>query len=237
MKHNFIFKLSIVTLIVLPIVYFFNKGEGPAIYITCVTTVVILIFGYSTYEFNRLSKIPALNVKKEYLEGKEGKVICIENTSDYPAKNVYIGSFLFSSNGKKHVILYDEIQSQITKFYPVIQYNILKENFRSKFEKDDKKEYKSTTLRQRIKAFISDNIPKNEDDPKIYLVIALRNHFMNDDETLLFFYECECSNQDDLLNTLLFTSKHFSVKEQLYEKSLKEINNRYEEYRKKYKKI
>lgn len=57
---------------------------------------------------------------------------------------------------------------------------------------------------------------------------------MNNDETLLFFYECNYSYQDALLGTLVFTSKHFSIKEQLNEKSLKEINNRYEKYRKKY---
>ena len=155
--------------------------------------------------------------------------IHIENTSDYAAKNVYIGSFLSTSNGEKLETLYDEIQSQITKFYPIIQSEILKKDFRSDFEKDDKKEYGST-LKHRIETFISDN----NDNSKIYLVIALRSQIMNNDETLLFFYECNYSYQDALLGTLVFTSKHFSIKEQLNEKSLKEINNRYEKYRKKY---
>jgi len=218
---------------VLPFLYYYHKGDAPNIYLQCITTGVILLFGYATYkfqketnEFNRLSKIPALNVDKDPLE-KE-KVIYIENQSSYPAKNVYIGSFLFTGDGNKNEILYDEIQSQITKSYPVIQSDILKEDFRDSFrEEDNKSENYGSTLRQRIDSFIA-----NQNNSIIYLVIALRSYFMNDAETLLFFYECTPSNQN-----LSFVSKHFSAKEQLYKKALKEINNRYNKYRKKYKTI
>jgi len=218
---------------VLPFLYYYHKGEAPNIYLQCITTGVILLFGYATYkfqketnEFNRLSKIPALNVDKDRLE-KE-KVIYIENQSVYPAKNVYIGSFLFTGDGNKNEILYDEIQSQISKSYPVIQSDILKEDFRDSFrEEDKKKENYGSTLRQRIDSFIA-----NQNNSIIYLVIALRSYFMNDAETLLFFYECTLSNQN-----LSFVSKHFSAKEQLYKKALIEINNRYNKNRKKYETI
>lgn len=233
-KQNFILILSIAVFILLPFLYYNHKCEAPDIYLQCIATGVILLFGYATYkfqketnEFNRLGKIPALIVKKDPLE-KE-KEIHIENQSDYPAKNVYIGSFLFTNNGESHTILYDEIQLQIIKSYPIIQSDILKEDFRREFEDADKNEYNSP-LRERIKNFISKKT-------KVYLVIALRSQFMNENETLFFFYECNWSNQNALLDTLSFTSKHFSIKEQLYEKSLKEISNRYEEYRKKYKKL
>jgi len=135
----------------------------------------------------------------------------------------------FTNDGESHQILYDEIQLQIIKSYPIIQSDILKENFRGEFEDTDKNEY-NLTLKNRFVNFISNNT-------KVYLVIALRSQFMNDDETLIFFYECNCQNQNALLDTLSFTSKHFSIKERLYKKSLEVISDRYENYRKKYKKI
>lgn len=236
-RHNSILILSTAVFVVLPFLYYYHKGEAPNIYLQCITTGVILLFGYATYkfqketnEFNRLSKIPALNVDKDKLERE--KIIYIENKNDYPAKNVYVGSFLFTGDGKKNKILYHEIQSQIIKSYPVIQADILKQDFRSAFEKDDKEEHGST-LKQRIESFIV----SNQNNSIIYLVIALRSYFMNDAETLLFFYECTSSTENDLLGTLSFTSKHFSTKEQLYEKTLKEINRTYNKYRKKYKTI
>ena len=222
-------------LITLPFIYYHHRAENPNIYLQFLTATVILIFGYATYEFqekikefNRLSKIPALNVDRDELE--KHKVIYIENKNDYLAKNVYIGSFLFTGDGTKNEILYDEIQLQIVKAYPIIQSNILKQNFRAEFEEEDeKKENYGSTLKNRMQSFIQENT-----DP--YLVIALRGNFMNTNETLLFFYECKYTDSDARWDTLSFTSKHFSARDQLHKKAFEKINKKYKEYCKKYKK-
>src|SRR3990172_12270531 len=112
MKHIFIPLIATVVFVALPFVYWFSNGEGSSIYIQCITAGVALFFGYFNYKFqketnelNRLSKLPALNVKKEEVE--KDKVIHVENKNDYAAKNVYIGSFLFTRDGDKNKILYD----------------------------------------------------------------------------------------------------------------------------------
>lgn len=222
-KQNFIYMLSIVIFLLLIFVYIFSQGRDTDIYTKCLNIGVILIFGYSTYEFNRLSKIPALNVKKDSIE--QVKKIVIENLNDYPAKRVYIGSFLTMDNGEL-TPLYEEIQSQITKHYPIEQTNILNDNFRKNFEDEDKKEYGST-LKERWEQFIKKVSPKN------YLVIVLRNYLMTKDETLLFFFECSLSDQNSL-DTLSFKSKHFSTKTTLYRNSLEKITKKYQRYCRKY---
>ncbi len=221
---------TVVIFIALLLVSFYHKGKNTMQFLN---VAVILSLGYFNYklqeeikEFNRISKIPDLNINKESLE--TDKVIKIENLSDYPTKNVYIGSFLITANGNDVEILYDEIQSQIIKSYPIEQGDILKDGFRESFKVEDKKEY-GTTLRERMQKFINGN-----SDNEIYLVIALRNYLMTKDETLLFFYECKYSDHGEI-SSLSFKSKHFSTKTALYKNSLRKITEQYEKHKRKYK--
>ncbi len=229
-RQNFIpiFSIAILMSILLAFILL-CKGESGGIYIQCLIAVVILFFGYFTYrfqketnEFNRISRLPALNVNRDSIE-KE-KVIEIENISDYPAKKVYIGSFLSTDTGDSVQILYDEIQQQITKFYPIQQSDVLKPDFREK-KNMDLQDY-ILPLKQRIEEFV-----KRHPD-KVYLVIALRNYLMKEDETLFFFYKCKGSTSN--IDNLGFQSEHFSTREGIYKNCLKEITKQYEEHRSKY---
>ncbi len=235
-RQNFIPILSIAILMSILLAFILLcKGESSGIYIQCLIAVVILFFGYFTYrfqketnEFNRISKIPALNVKRYSIEDE--RVIEIENISDYPAKKVYIGSFFVTDAGEIVETLYDEIQQQITKLYPIQQSDVLKNGFRStkELEDEDQIEYGSP-LKQRMGTFI-----KRHHTKKIYLVIALRNYLMTEDETLLFFYQCKCSDSNNI-DKLGFTSEHFSTKRALYKNTLGKITEQYEKHKRKYK--
>ena len=219
--------ISLLILLALLFVYCFSKGTESAIYIQCIGALVLLFFGYFTYEFqketnefNRLSKLPAFNVEKNEIE--QNRVIQIENINNYVAKNVYIGSFLFTSDGDKNVILYDEIQAQIIKDYPIVQSDILRADFREAHSGEDKKvENYGSPLRSRIENFINQN-------NNVYLVIAIRNPLMQTDETLLFFYKCNYGDQNVNLGDMNFNSVHFSANEKLYKKSLEIVSKRYD---------
>lgn len=234
MKKIFPF-IAIFILLTLPFVYWLSKGADSAIYIQCIGSAAILIFGYYTYnfqretnEFNRLSKLPAFTVTKNEIE-KE-RVIHINNLNNYAANNVYIGSFLFTSDGYKNVLLYDEIQAQVIKCYPIIQSDILKEDFRDAHSgEDQKRENYGSSLRSRINEFINQN-------NNVYLVIAIRSPLMEVDETLLFYYKCKYDNQNAHLSEISFISVHLSAKETLYKKSLDTVSKRYTEYRKRIQK-
>lgn len=229
MKNSIILFVAILVLVAFPFLYYINNAENPNIYLQCLTAATVFFFGYAAYkfqqqthEFNRLDRVPHLNVDRTELE--QNKVIEIKNLSSFVAFQIYIGSFLFSGDTQNSVVLYDEIQQQIVPSYPVQQGDVLKSDFRKTFSNQDMVNYGST-LEERITKFIG----ANKGSP-IYLVIALRAKIMKDNELLLFCYKCSY-DEKDLLQSLNFTSQHFSTKEHVYKAIFKTVNSAYKKYR------
>ncbi len=197
---NWIAVLIITTVIFLTFAFYFGSINLNN-YLLSITGLLIAIYTYSTYKLyqttfdtNRLVYFSTLNVNKAKLENKS--IIQIENRSKHIIKDVYIGSFLFTSDGE-HVILYDEIQQLITKSYPIIQSGILEYPFRKKYADEDKKrkEYKEKNLTERLSDFLNEHWKSSP--PKVHLVIALRTPLMTDRETFLFFYQLQCAAEGD----------------------------------------
>lgn len=212
---------------VVPFLYYKNNAEDINIYLHYLTAATVFFFSYAAYkfqeqihEFNRLNRVPHLNITRDELE--KNKVIEIKNMSSFVATDVYIGSFLFSGDGQKKTPLLEEKQQQIGPCYPVRQCNVLKSDFREKSNEEDKKEYGSTLV-ERITKFI----PENSGNP-IYLTIGLKAKIMEDNELLLFFYECT-SYKDNLYDG--FTAKHFSAKEKMYKDIRKAVTDAYKKYK------
>ena len=229
MKTHIITVVAVLVLVAFPFLYYKNNAENPNIYLQCLTAATVFFFGYSAYkfqeqthEFNRLNRVPHLNVTRDELE--KNKMIEINNMSSFVARHVYIGSFLFSGCAQKSIVLYDEIQQQIVPCYPIQQGDVLKSDFRKKYNEEDKISYGST-LEERIRLFIT----KNKEDP-IYLTIALKAKIMKDNELLLFFYKCSY-DENNLLQSLGFTSQHFSAKEKCYKAIFKAVTDAYKKYK------
>lgn len=229
MKSYIIPVVTILVIVAFPFLYYKNNGENPDIYLQCLSAATVFFFGYAAYkfqeqthEFNRLKRVPHLNVTREELE--KNNVIEIKNMSSFVATHVYIGSFLFSGDGQKNTILYDEIQQQINPCYPIQQGDVLKLDYREKFNEDDKERYGST-LKKRINKFITEN----EKSP-IYLTIALKARIMKHNELLLFFYKCSIDKSNNL-QPLGFTSQHFAAKEKMYKNIFKAVTYAYKKYK------